>query len=123
MRISTAEAEAFFAHPSQRKAAMLDGPLPDLWYHAAGPVCGAFHWIWPGVLMGHLGVKAAGWGATLEPARAVLAEAWETYAPDRIVGWVKESNRSTCRWTERLGFTVDGRLPLPEPYVLYGWRR
>lgn len=123
MRISPAEAEAFWEHPTQRRAAMLDGPLPDAFYHAVGGVCGAFHWVWPGVLMGHIGVKPAVWGFALKPAQDVLQEAWAEHQPDRVVGWVKESNRAMCRFTERLGFERDGYLPLPEPYVCYGWRR
>lgn len=123
MKITTAEAEAFFAHPSQRGAAMLDGPLPD-WmdYYADGGVCGAFHWLQDGVLMGHLGVIPDMWGGTIRPAKTVLAEAWADQEPARIVGWIKQENRAACRWVERLGFTLDGQLPLPDPVLMFGWR-
>lgn len=124
MRITAQEAEAFFSHPSQRKAAMLDGPLPEHFqYHAIGPVCGVFHGAaWPGVVMGHIGVNPSGWGALDASALAVLQEAWDEYQPDRIIGWVKESNRAMRALCLRLGFEIDGRLPLPEPVICYGWR-
>lgn len=126
MKITRDEAKAFFAHPSQLRAAMLHSPeqLPEsLTYYAHGGVCLATHWgHWPGVLMGHVAVMPSAWGRTTEPGRALLLEAWETEKPERIVGWVKESNRAMRAFCARLGMEVDGRLPLAEPVILYGWR-
>lgn len=124
MKITASEAEAFFAHPSQRKGAMLDGPLPEgLDYFACEGVCGVFHWgHWPGVLMAHVGAKPEAWGRSTSPSLSILREAWAHFEPERIVAFVKEGNRATCRFAERLGFQPDGRIPLAEPVMIYGWR-
>lgn len=124
MRITAAEAEAYFAHPSQRKAAMLDGPLPDVCeYRAQDGVCGAFHLaLWPDVWMGHIGVLPQSWGQVEPAAMAILRDFYEEQQPDRIIGWVKERNRAMLALCRRLGFEIDGRLPLSEPVVMLGWR-
>lgn len=126
MKISRDEARAFFAHPSQLRAAMLDSPdqLPEsLTYYAKGGVCLATHWgHWPGVLMGHIAALPSAWGRVTEPGLALLHEAWAAEQPERIVGWVKERNRAMCALCARLGMKIDGRLPLAEPVILYGWR-
>lgn len=124
MRITASEAEAFFAHPTQRKGAMLSGPLPDAAeYYACGDVCGVFHWgHWPGVMMAHVGVKPQAWGRTIDPAKAILAAAWQDHDPERMVAFIKQRNRATCKFAERIGFEPDGRLPLADPVMIYGWR-
>ena len=121
MRISRDEAEAFFADPVQRKAAMLEGPLPEFCtYYAHDGVCGAFHWgPWPGLLIGHIGTTRASVDAA---ALAILRHVWTEEQPDRIAGWIKESNRAARAMCLRLGMELDGRLALPEPVLMFGWR-
>ena len=72
--------------------------------------------------MAHVGVKPEAWGRTKSPTLFLLAEAWEYFGPERIAAFIKESNRATCRFAERLGFQPDGRIPLTEPVMIYGWR-
>lgn len=125
MKLTPAEAAPFFAHPSQRKAAMLDdGPLPDFCeYRASGGVCGAFHpAFWPGVWMGHIGVLPQAWGQVDEAAARIVADFAAEQNAARIVGWVKESNRAMLAMCRRIGFEIDGRLPLDEPVAMLGWR-
>lgn len=123
MRITREDAEAFFAHPSQRKGAQGDQPLSDaMFYYAQGPVCFGFHWMpWPGVLSAHLGVKPEAWGKATEAARAVLTEVWHAEKPTRIIAWNLESNRAIQAFCRRIGAKLDGRLELPDPVMMYGW--
>jgi RimJ/RimL family protein N-acetyltransferase len=54
--------------------------------------------------------------------RAILqAFALESGA-ERIVGWIEERNRAALAMCRRIGFEVDGRLPLAEPALMIGWR-
>lgn len=124
MRITRDEAEAYFSDPVQRKAAMLDGPLPDFCtYYATGGVCGCFHkGPWPGLIIGHIGVKREALGAVDAPALAILRHVWAAEQPERIGGWIKESNRAMRALCLRLGMKLDGRLDMPDPVLLFGWR-
>lgn len=124
MQITREAAEAFFTHPSQRKAAMLDGPLPDhAVYYAGQAVCLAFHDMpWPRVIGVHIGVKPEAWGRIDAETLGLLTEVWREYQPDRIVAWIKESNRAACALARRVGFELDGRMALPAPVALFGWR-
>ena len=126
MKITRDTARAFFAHPSQLRASLLQSVehLPDhLTYYAANGVCLATNWShWPGVLMVHLAAHPSAWGRTTEPTRALLHEAWAEEGPDRITAWMKESNRAVQALCRRVGMEIDGRFPLAEPVVLYGWR-
>lgn len=126
MKITVEAAREYFAHPSQLRHSMIEAPedLPD-WatYYAIGGVCGGFHpGHWSGLLMGHIGVKPHAWGHVTADARAVLGEAWAAENPERIAGWVKDSNRPMQALCRRLGMEIDGHLPLAEPVTLYGWR-
>ena len=72
--------------------------------------------------MGHLGVKRDALGRSDEAMRAILqAFALESGA-ERIVGWIEERNRAALAMCRRIGFEVDGRLPLAEPALMIGWR-
>lgn len=72
--------------------------------------------------MGHLGVKKDALGRSDEAMRAILqAFALESGA-ERIVGWIEERNRAALAMCRRIGFEVDGRLPLAEPALMIGWR-
>lgn len=124
MKITVDAAEAYFADPAARRAMMLDGPLPEFCdYYAQGGVCGCFHaGPWPGLIIGHIGVRREALGLADGPARAILRHVWKIHAPHRIAGWVKESNRAARALCLRLGMELDGRLPLPEPVLMYGWR-
>lgn len=126
MRVTVEAARAYFAHPSQLKHSLIETPedLPG-WcsYYAQGGVCGVFHaGHWPGLLMGHLGAMPETWGSVTRSAEAILREAWAAESPDRIAGWVKDSNKPMQALCRRLGMEIDGRLPLAEPVTLYGWR-
>lgn len=125
MQITPAAALAYFAHPTQRKGAMFDGDaLPDACtYYALGGVCLAFHGgLWPGLIMVHMAALPSAWGRAEAPTLQILRQAAADLQAARIAGWVKQSNRLMCRFAERVGFEIDGRLPLAEPVMLYGWR-
>lgn len=125
MKITVEEAREFFSHPSQQLLDITPDALPDegFEYWAQGLVCGVFHPMpWPGVWGAHYGVKPEGWGRLVVPARAVLQEFWAAHEPKRIVGWTPESNRAALAFARRLGFVVDGRMPLgSETIVMQGW--
>ena len=92
-------------------------------FRACDGVCVAFHaHLWPGVYMGHLGVLKAALGRSDEALKAILqAYALETGA-ERIIGWVDERNRAALAMCRRVGFEIDGRLPLAEPAIMIGWK-
>ena len=72
--------------------------------------------------MGHLGVLKAALGRSDEALKAILqAYALETGA-ERIIGWVDERNRAALAMCRRVGFEIDGRLPLAEPAIMIGWK-
>lgn len=101
---------------------MLDGPLPE-WaeYYAESGVCAVFHpHLWPGVWAIHIGVTPAAWGYVDAPLQSVIAEFCHDKQPERVVGWVKESNRAVIALAKRVGFEIDGRLPLAGPVVMIG---
>jgi hypothetical protein len=125
LKITAEQARPYFWHKSQLIG---DGKVDDLHddgfaYFATGGVCGMFHDLpWPGVIAGHFGVLREAWGAAVEPAREILHSVWVTYRPTRIVGWMIETNRAGLAFVRRLGFVVDGRMPLPEPVIMMGWK-
>jgi RimJ/RimL family protein N-acetyltransferase len=126
MRITVDDARAYFAHPSQQRASMIDAddlPAEGVEYWAKDGVCGLFHPAnWQGVWMAHYGVKPEAWGHAIAPAKAILTAFWNEKQPARVIGWTKESNRAALAFARRLGFTVDGRMDLPEPVIMQGWR-
>lgn len=124
MIIPASEAEAFFSHPSQRKGAKPGDALPDwMEYRVNGDVCLATHWTHvPGLLLCHVGVKPTAWGTVREKVLPLLHDAWGEHQPDRIGGWIGESNKAACALARRCGFVEDGRVPLGETVILYGWR-
>ncbi len=91
-------------------------------YRACDGFCGAFHMhLWPGVWMGHMGALP-GVRRVDAAAKAILqAFALESGA-ERIIGWINEKNRPALALCRRLGFEIDGRLPLAEPVCMVGWR-
>lgn len=91
-------------------------------FRALGGVCGAFHeHLWPGVWMGHLGALPGVYGVD-EATMAILRDFAAESRAARIIGWVKERNRPMLALCRRVGFEIDGRLPLAEPVVMVGWR-
>ena len=127
MKITRDEAKAFFAHPTQLRASMLESPddLPEgVEYWADGPICGMFHLsFWPGVWMVHYGVKPEGWGHLVEPSRRILRAFWGHHKPQRIIGWTDARNRAALALTRRVGFQEDGRMQLDgHEVVMTGWR-
>ena len=92
-------------------------------YRADSGACMAFHLnLWPGIWMVHIGVLPQALGkADAAVVRILTAFAAEVGAA-RIIGWVKESNRATLAMARRVGFEIDGRLPLSEPVIMLGWR-
>jgi hypothetical protein len=125
MRISVDEARDYFAHPSQQLM-MVPEDLPEgLEYWADGPICGVFHLaLWPGVWMAHYGVKPEGWGRLDAHAKAILSEFWDAMSPVRIIGWTDSKNRRAVSFARRIGFVVDGRMPVPDgEIVMQGWSK
>lgn len=121
--ITAKEAAPFFAHHSQQIDGVAYDPPESMAYLACGGVCLAFHpALWPGVYMVHLGAMPSAWGRVDKPADAILRAAWADLSPARIIAWVKESNRLTVALCKRLGFELDGQLPLAAPVLCYGWR-
>lgn len=118
-KLTAQEAVPFFWHPYH-------GDIRDsdwMQFRACEGVCWAFHQhLWPGVWMGHLGVLKEARGHAVEPARAVLSAFAAEVGAERIIGWVREDNRATLALGRKVGFDVDGRLPLAEPVVMIGWR-
>lgn len=115
MRIPVDEARAYFLHPSQQIEGITPENIPDepFQYWAHGPVCGVFHpSYWPGVWAGHIAVKPEAWGNSRDPAQRVIDEFMAEQKPDRLVGWVKESNKPMLKLAWRLGFERDGIIPL-----------
>lgn len=124
MRVTADEAREYFVHPSQRLFDLDPQDLPEgLEYWADGPICGVFHMaFWPGVWMGHFGVKPDGWGHIDLCAQRVLAEFSESVQPARIVGWVEKRNAAAVAFVRRIGFDVDGEMDLPSgAVIMFGW--
>ena len=123
MRIGVEEARQYWAHASQQKGSMLspeDLPCtPDFQYWAHDGVCGVFHLApWPGVWMGHYGIKPEMWGKAVGPARRVIEDFRNANSPDLIVGWTHEGNRAALSFARRLGFVETGRMNLPTGAVI-----
>lgn len=120
MKITASEAEAFFA-PQRRGETE---PLPDwMAYYVNDDVCLATHWTHvPGLLLCHVGVFPSAWGKVKDKGMPLLMEAWAEHAPERMGAWVNQSNRAACALARRCGFVEDGRLPMDDPVILYGWR-
>lgn len=126
-RIGVDEARPFWAHSSQHLMGLTPDILPDseaFQYWACGPICGVFHLShWPGVWMGHYGVKPEGWGHLRDPARAILRAFWAAESPERVIGWTDEKNRAACAFARRIGFVADGIMPLRQGrIIMQGWR-
>lgn len=114
MKISVDEARAYFDHPTQRKGCMIDPadlPGEPFQYWALDGVCGVFHPDhWPGVWMGHYGVKPEAWGQAVHPAKRILRAFCEAERPDLIIGWTAAENRAANAFVRRLGFRETGRM-------------
>jgi len=126
MVITADQAREFWQHPTQWKMGVSPSDLHDdgFVYVAAKTLCLAFHRAnWPGIWMVHLGAKPEAWGHTVPQALALLAEFWAGRSVDRIVAWIDESNRPACRLARECGFEIDGRLPGPNPAIMYGWEQ
>lgn len=124
MRITAREAREWFAHPSQQLHGLDPEALTDdFLYYANGPICGVFHPMpWPGLWMGHYGVKPEGWGQLIRPAREILEQFAFDAGAYRVLGWTLASNRAACAFARRLGFVEDGRMPSPDgELILTGW--
>jgi hypothetical protein len=118
-RLTAQEAAPYFRHRAQE---MVGDPEEWMTYRAFGGFCGAFHMhLWPGVWMGHLGALPGVYRVD-EAAKAILRAFAEESGAVRVVGWVKKSNRPALALCRRIGFDVDGTLPLAEPVVMLGWR-
>lgn len=122
--ITAQEAARYFNSPSQRRASgLIDDPEDWMHYRATGGVCGAFHEnMLPGVWMGHLGALPEAWGALDEAAAQIVGSFAAEKNAARIIGWVRQSNRPMLALCRRIGFEIDGILPLAEPVAMVGWR-
>jgi hypothetical protein len=120
-RLNGKQAAAYFWHP----AGTVDGAtfvdVPGVDYRACDGLCGAFQCYWPGVWMGHMGALPGVAGVDTAMRAILESYALETGA-QRIIGWIKESNRPALALCRRVGFETDGRLPLAEPLIMVGWR-
>ena len=100
--------------------------LPDegFEYWADGPVCGVFHRMpWPGVWMGHYGMKRDGLGRYADPARRILVAFSAAAGADLITGWTDKNNRAALAFAKRIGFRIDGEMNTPtQTVVMTSWR-
>lgn len=120
-RLSAHQAREYFTDP----ACGLVGDEPEDWmdFRALDGVCVAFHrHLWPGVWMGHLGALRDARGHTTEPAKAILQAYAAEVGAERIIGWVDHRNRPMLALAKRVGFEIDGVMPLASPVILLGWR-
>jgi hypothetical protein len=118
--LTAQDAREYFTDP----ACGLIGDDPAEWmdFRALGGVCGAFHrHLWPGVWMGHLGALRGALGQTTEPAKMILQSYAAEVGAARIIGWVEQKNRPMLALARRIGFTVDGVMPLASPVAMLGW--
>lgn len=119
-KLSGKQAAAYFQHPAGGVDGVTFMHSPVMRYRACDGFCFAFHWRWPGVWEAHMGALP-GVRRVDDAARAILqAYALETGA-ERIIGWIKESNRPALALCRRIGCKVDGILPLAEPVVMISW--
>lgn len=118
------QALEYFGHPSQVRFTGATGDMVDwMEYRACSGVCVAFQpHMWPGVWMGHLAALPGARGRTDGPLRTILAGFTAEVGAERVIGWIKESNRAMLALCRRAGFEIDGRLPLSEPVIMVGWR-
>lgn len=124
MRITADAAREYFSHPTQIRKGGDPANLPA-WaaYYAERGVCLLFHPMpSDGLWMVHIGVIPSAWGSVTGPARELMAEAWADLKMQRIVAWAPDTNRAVAALCKRIGFEIDGRLPLARPLTLYGWR-
>lgn len=124
MKVTTDEARAFFEHPSQRIMGMRPDMLPEegMEYRAVGPVLWVFHGLpWPGLWMGHIAVKPEAWGHVADLSMPILRNFWNEKGAARICAWLPQSNRAAHACARRIGFVVDGVIPLPDPLIELGW--
>jgi hypothetical protein len=120
--ITASEAAPYFKHPAQMIDGMFDEPEDWMQFRAMGGVCWAFHQhLWPGVWMGHIGALPGVYRVD-DAALTILRAFADKERAARIIGWVKEKNRPVLALGRRIGFEIDGRMPLAEPVVLLGWR-
>lgn len=122
--LTAAEALPYFAHPSQARWNELKDDLADwMQYRALNGVCIAFHpSLWPDVWMVHIGAMPQAWGRLDGDVKAILQDFAKEENAARLTAWVKESNRAVLALCRRIGWEIDGRLPLAEPVAMLGWR-
>jgi hypothetical protein len=120
-RLTPKRAAPYFWHP----AGGIDGvtfiPVPWMDYRACDGFCMAFHLRWPGVWEAHMGALPDVRRVDQAMTAILHAYALEKGA-ERIIGWIKKSNRPALALCRRVGCEIDGILPLAEPVAMVGWR-
>lgn len=115
------EAEEIANHPRVRPHLGGEGRLsiPDgvVLLRKEGAVA-MFHPIFDGIWMGHHAIHPSMWGRAVEPMMNIIDHFRSEYRPERIVGWTPEENRLAVHFASKLGFEVDGRMPLPTGALL-----
>jgi len=120
-RLTAKKAAAYFQHPAGGMDGVTFMPVPWMDYRACDGFCMAFHWRWPGVYETHMGALP-GVRRVDQAMKAILQSYALEKGAERIVGWIKESNRPALALCRRVGCEVDGRLPLVDPVVMIGWK-
>ena len=89
-----------------------------------GLCVGMFHEIYNGIWMAHQACHPDVWGKSVEPMMKILDTFDQMHVPQRVVGWTPENNRMALSFAKKIGFKVDGLMPLPSGnLVIMGWSK
>jgi RimJ/RimL family protein N-acetyltransferase len=125
MKIIANEARQYFLHPSQNKSELDPAELHDagIEYRAEDGVCLAFHGsMWPDVWSVHIGTTPDMWGRLDAIVMRLLRGFFAEMKALRIVAWVPRANCAVHALARRVGFVIDGVLPLADNEItMIGW--
>jgi hypothetical protein len=71
--------------------------------------------------MMHIGVMPQMWGRLDNAMLSVIGMAATGRDVSRVIAWVLDENKAVLSLARRIGWTIDGRLALPEPVTMIGF--